>query len=377
MTGSPEVIGPSDVVAALLNDAPSLLARSREMIEPVQRERAAIRELFASTRRLVPLGDEPGGFQVGCTDGGYTSSPLVIGDHVATMSVAVAQRDREQSVGVVAHRQWSDFRGHSPDTELLAQAMMMIHEIELVSALPSDGVKMLDGSFLTHLVTIHAGLASSDAAVREVVSDAVAARAFRDGLREVVTNPLVVACPKSDSSLALWAEITAALPLGRNVSLPDKALATLLLHPGEVLHPGPSGFDWSRVHIARARVVDEGAAAAARDLEVIAAPLLQEGTVNPIFVKPHTSNLCLRIEARSELASFDRDDVISSISETVVSPFLQEPLAQYVADLFAKQVAIGTSVQAENLRLDLASLDGSREFIDYFARYYRTNRSAT
>lgn len=372
MEETPQIIGPSDVVAALLHDAPSLLERSRSMIEPVQQERDAIREHFAAQNRLLPLSDEPGGFQVGCTDGGYTTSPFIIGDHVATMSVAVAQRDEGQSVGVVGHRQWSDFRGHSPDTETMAKAIMMAHEIELLAALPEDSVKIIDGSFLTHLTAIYTGLASSEESVREATMEAVSTPGFTEGLREAVSNPLVVACPKSDSSVTLWGEAAQALGL-TPTGVPDKALATLLLQSGEVLKAGPSAFSWERLYLTRAHVTDPRAKAVADNLTAITAPLVGKGTVNPLFVKPHGSNLCTRIEAKESLTSFDLDDVVVSIGETVTSPFMQEPIAQYVADIFAKQVSTGTSVQVENLRLDLESLDGSKDFIDYFIRYYRTN----
>lgn len=372
MEESPQIIGPSDVVSALLHDAPSLLDRSRSMIEPVQRERDAIRDYFDTQRRLTQLSDEPGGFQVGCTDGGYTTSPLIIGDHVATMSVAVAQRDEGQAVGVVGHRQWSDFRGHSPDTETLAKAIMMAHEIELIATLPEDSVKIIDGSFLTHLTAIYTGLASSEEAVREETMKVASSEGFLTGLREVVANPLVVACPKSDSSITLWAEAAQALGMSPN-GVPDKALATLLLQSGEVLKASAEAFSWERLMMARTHVTDPRAKTVAENLTAVSAPLVGKGTVNPVFVKPHGSNLCTRIETKESLNSFDLNDVVVSIAETVTSPFMQEPLAQYVADIFAKQVATGTSVQTANLRMDLEGLDGSKDFIDYFIRYYRTN----
>lgn len=372
MDETPQIIGPSDVVAALLHDAPSLLDRSRAMIEPVQKQREAIRDHFISHGRLTQLSEEPGGFQVGCTDGGYTTSPFIIGDHVATMAVAVAQRDEGQAVGVVGHRQWSDFRGHSPDTEVLAKAVMMAHEIELLAVLPEDSVKIIDGSFLTHLTAIYTGLASSEEVVREETMKAASSPGFLVGLREAVSNPFVVACPKSDSSTALWLEVAQVLSLS-STGVPDKALATLLLQSGEVLKAGEDAFSWERLFLARAHVTDPRAKTVAENLTTLTAPLVSKGTVKPIFMKSHGSNLCTRIEVKDSLTSFDLDDVVVSIGETVTSPFMQEPLAQYVADIFAKQVSTGTSVQVENLRLDLEALEGSKDFIDYFIRYYRTN----
>lgn len=373
MEESPQVIGPSDVIAALLHDSPSLLGRSRAMVEPVQRERESIRAFFASQGRLMPLGQEAGGFQVGCTDGGYTTSPFIIGDHVATMAVAVAQRDAGQEVGVVAHRQWSDFRGHCADMDTLAKAVMMTHEIELVAHLPKDSIKIIDGSFQTHLTAIYGALASSEEDVREETIKVINAPGFHAGLREVATNPYVVACPKSDSSLTLWKEAALAVGMNGSTNIPDKALATLLLQPGEVLKSGPGAFSWKRATLARSHITDPRASAAAQTLDTITAPLTGPGTVNPVFAKAHGSNLCTRIEAKSALDPFDLDDIITSISETIASPFMQEPLSQYVADIFAKQVATGTNVQVENLRLDLQALNGSEAFIDYFIRLYRTN----
>lgn len=373
MDQTPDIIGPSDVVAALLKDSPSLLERSRAMIEPIQAERDSIRAHFTDSGRLTSLADEPGGFTVGCTDGGFTTSSFVIGDHVATMSVAVAQKDEGNAVGVVAHRQWSDFRGHSPDTETLAKAIMMAHEIELIAMLPQDSVKIIDGSFLTHLTAIYTGLASSEESVREQVVKAVATEGFKTGLRAVVSDPFVVACPKSDSTLSLWDEAVQALSLPRSVGVPDKALATLILGPGEALTGTPESFSWERLTLARAHVTDPRAKAVVEDLTLITTPLTRAGTITPIFVKAPASNLCTRIEVKDTLNTFDREDVVLSISDTVTAPFLQEPLAQFVADIFAKQVSVGTSVQWENLRLDLENLEGSRDYIDYFIRHHRTN----
>lgn len=366
-----QVIGPSDVIASLLRDSPSLLSRSQDLIGPVRREREGIRAFFQEKGMLSVMDEQGGGYQVGCTDGGYTTSPFIIGDHIATMSVAVTQRDDANTVGVVAHRQWSDFRGHSVDAEALAKGVMMAHEVELLAALPADSVKMIDGSFLTHLTSIFMALSSPEDDVREVVGAAVSTEGFERGLREMAENPRVIACPKSDSATFLWSTCSQALGI-QGGSIPDKALANLVLESGEVLNAGPA-FSWERLRMAKAHVTAPEAKKIAERIWGIIEHLLAKGTVNVYFAKAHHSNLALRIEAHSGLDPFEAEDIIASVCDTVTSPFLQEPLPQYVADIFAKKVAVGTSVQIENLRLDLDSIPDSRDIVDYFVRYYRTN----
>lgn len=370
---NPEVtiLAPGDVVAALLAKLPSLLERSQDLVAPIREQRENIRALLYEQGLLAPLDTETGGLKVGCTDGGYALSPFVIGDHVSTMSVAVHQEDRGNTIGVVAHRQWSDLSGHSFDTETLAKAVMMAHEVELLATLPSDAAKIVDGSFLTHLATIFAALASPDERTRRQVQEVVSTPAFEQGLRTLVEDPYVAACPKSDSSTSLWTHCSRSLDL-RGDGVPDKALANLVLEPGEVLSLG-AVFSWDRLLVTRGHVSAPEARQALARIRSITDPFVQEGTVNVSFAKPAFSNLCLRIETRADLDPFDTTDLITSICGTVEAPFLQEPMPQYVADIFAKEVSVGANVQSANLRLDLSAMPDSHDLIDYFVRQYRTN----
>lgn len=360
---------PGTVLSGILGSLPDLTTTIHALFDPIRERRDAIRAFFLERGQIVTLPTGVSAHQVGCTDGAYIVSPLAVGDHISTLAVAVAQRDLGNSTGVVASRAWSDFQAHSGDAEVLAKATMMAHELELLTALPDDSVKIIDGSYVTPLIAISLALSSAEDNVRAEAIRLASSPALLAAITHVSENPLVVACPKSDSAAGLWSECAEELDMGPR-GLPDKALTTLILDEGEVLvsdRPTPS---WAHLYSTAGRISDPAAVAAGQQLSEVIAPLRQE-RVKVHHAKPYGSRTSLRIETHAGLDDFQWPEVVQSICQTVYGPNIQEPFSQHIADRFAKQVSIGAHVQKQSLHYDLIE-QGATELASYLTLPYRT-----
>lgn len=360
------ISSPADIIAAMLESAPALAGRVRAMVRPVSQSRQAIRAHFIETGQITPTS-QVAPYQVGCADGGSVITPTKAGDHISTLAVAVAEVDSEGGVGAIASRAWSDFRAHSHDAETLAKAVMMAHELEMLATIPDDTIKMVDGSLRTHLTALYTGLAATDDRTRDRVISVLHASPLTDTLTHLTQNAMVLGCPKADSSVSVWRTCAEVLDLPGD-PIPDKTLATLVLEPGESLVTTTSAGSWAPLHAARARVTDPRAKLLADQITTLTQSLTID-TIRVHLAKPHGSTTALRIETNAALDDFTRDDVISSLCMAVTAPFIEEPLPQHIADLFAKNVAVGASVHLEALYMDLSPDDV--DLIEYL-RPYRT-----
>lgn len=367
---TPDIIqDPGTILSSLIADLPNLTTTIHDLFDPIRERRDAIRAFFTDRGQILDLPEDLGAYQVGCTDGAYIVSPLAVGDHISTLAVAVAQRDEGNSTGVVASRSWSDFRTHNADAEVLAKATMMAHELELLTTLPQDGIKIIDGSFVTPLIALNLALCSPEDAVRASAITLASSPALLEAITHVSENPLVVACPKSDSSKALWRECAEELGLSSD-GVPDKALTTLILNEGEVLVSDRATPSWEHLYSAAGRISDSAAVIAGQGLSEVIHPLRQE-RVKVHHAKPRGAQTSLRIETHAGLDDFQWPEVVASICQTVYGDTIQEPFSQYIADRFAKQVAIGANVQKQNLHYDLIE-QGATELAGYLMLSYRT-----
>lgn len=362
---------PPDLMSALLKDTPSLIEQFQALVGPVHAERDTIRRHFLEDGSITTLGTDTAPYTVGCTDGALIVNPLALGDHLFTFAVALAQYDGDSGVGVVAHHLWSELRAHSSDSQTLAQAVMMTDEIALLPQLPhTDMVRIIDGSWPTHLASVLSGLASPEDHVRDTVCAAIENRGLIEAVEHAANSPLVVACPKSDSSTELWRQCAERVTLPVR-GLSDKVLASLILEDGEVLISDRSTPPWLRMSMVHGQVRDRDAKRIA-DRLIAAAEPLRQGRGAVVTAKPYGSAQALRIETRPGLDPFDVDAVVQSVCATVHSPHIQEPLSQFLADLEAKRVSPASQVQMETLRLHLSATHDMGYF-EYLVRQYRTS----
>lgn len=359
---------PGDIVAQLVTETPSLADHVRSVVDPIRTDRARIREHFESQDAIDTLDQTLAYHPLGATDGSYLTGQAVAGDFLATLSVATSQ-DPTGAVSIHGHRHWSDFRAHNPDNDALAKAVMMLHEQTLLADLPNDTIKIIDGSHVTPLIAICLGLASPQEATREHLIDLAMAEDLADVVTTIAQDDKVVACPKSDSSLDLWRDCSTALGLSGH-PLPDKALATLILEPGEVLsHNRTPPDSWRHLAAVESRVTDRRAQLISGRLATAIAPL-RDGQVTVHHAKPVGGANVIRVETHPG-QGFAEPALLASVTASVHTPFIQEPLVQHLADLFVKNLSTLTDVQMEETRLALAE-HGDPAYLEYLTNY-RTN----
>lgn len=368
-TAAGDVAGvvPPEMLRDVLESAPSLSALVRNVVQPIQAERQAIRELLLDGGHITPLPDEPPLYSVGAADGAYVASPLAIGDHLCTLAVAVKGGRAEADVDITGHRAWSDFQPHTAAGEDLAKAVMMTDELTLLAGFDSDVVTVIDGSHITHLISIIYALGNTPEPALTPLMER--AETLIEASDHVAKAANVVACPKSDSSTALWAYCASHLSL-RGHGLPDKVLASLVLNSGEVLANEKPSPAWERLNYTQGRATGQPRALVDR-LRQSASAMRSEG-IRVFHAKPHGASLALRIETKATADEFDLADQIAALCNDCEPPHIQEPLVQYLADIFAKSVSTGADVQLETARLDMAEA-GETDYLEHLLRYYRTS----
>lgn len=343
---------PADIVAAMLDQMGSLLPHVAQIIAPIEAARDRIRGYYGDRITVLPELGAPF-TPVTAIDGANITDRLVVGDRVATLAVAV-RTDPTGAAAVLRHHAWHDLHPHTPDLDTLARAVMMTDELSLLDAAHED-MALIDGAFPTHLIGIAAGLASTDETTREVVIERVNGDGVL-GAIPLLARPNVVACPKSDSSMALWDGCAQDLDLvGRG--LPDKALASLILHPGEVITLPSAALPWQAFHATIAKVSDPRARAVAHTLAAAAVPVIGDGTAQVMLTVPRGGTFAVKVEMPAATDAFTAADNLATIVAHIPAPHLQEPLPQYLADTVAKSLSAAAAAHMQQLRLDVANHD--------------------
>lgn len=369
-----------EMLAAVLDGSPDLAQRIRSMVAPVQREREAIRAYLLGSDdgddvHIAPLPTDSAYTAVGACDGGFVLNSLALGDHVSTLAVAV-RSCLSGVMQIAGHRAWSDFlTHHSDDAAVMTQAVMMAGELSLLSSL-DDGrtVTMIDGSHVTPLIAVNVALASTEQRVRDEVY-ALADDGLVDWVRYAAESPTVVACPKFDSSTDLWTALRGRMPSLAENGLPDKVLASMVLEPGEMLvsRRDAGVASWRRLYDTVGRSSDDKARALAQDLVGAAEALRRTPHIRVYHLKPVGAAAAIRVEVKP-VDDFETADVIAAIGNDCAPPFVQEPVAQYLADIMAKSVSAAANFQMESARLALADA-GETSLLDFLLRRYRTSTS--
>ena len=284
----------TSMVAGLLDTIPSIAGQIEALIAPVTAAREQARTFLKDTGRLHPLTVEEPTFPIGCIDGARIITPLALADHL--LCLAVATHSTRAGINIVGHREWSALKAHDPDADADLRRRMLSSELSLIPTMPIGTVTVLDGSFTSHDPNEAADILSSE--------------------------PFVVACPKSDSHQRLWHECGLV-----GTALPDKVLAALLLDEGEMLL-GDRDFP------------------ATDDTDLTTIPVAH--------LRPFGATTAVTVETSPLLDVFERREVLNVVAADCHPPFTQEPVVQYVTDLFAKDISAIARAQMETARLDAA-----------------------
>lgn len=358
---------PADLLASLIAQAPSLDQEIRCHVEPIRLDRERIRQHFQDQGKISQYDPTLNTLSVGAADGASAMTQTLIGDAMSCVSLSAL--NGKGGLRVIDHRQWSTFLPHAQHNKPLLTAMMMTYEQALLHAIPEGNVKIIDGAHVTPLIAIAVGLAIRDDDARETLVQTSLDEDIPQIVSDLSRDPLVVACPKSDSSIDLWKECENALGL-KGHPLPDKVLASLILDQGEVLtttRKTPATWrvlfsNLGKVHDARAKVI-------ASKIDQSIRPLY-EADLTVCHAKPAGAPTAIRMEFHPE-AAFDQQEMVASVCSSVHAPHVKEPLTQHIADVFAKSVSPLAEVQMERTRLALAEM-GALDYLQYLTNY-RTN----
>lgn len=353
------------MLASVIDSSPSLADLMNDLIGPIIKEREAIRDYLGAQGYISTLPDGQPLTPIGCTDGACTSSPLAIGDHNTTLAVAVQANGN--AYDVAGHRSWAAFHAHTASSDALIKAVMMTHELDLLSVLDPYGIAIIDGSHATHITAITDLLANGDQQSITAFTNAIAPETITAAIEYALTNQRVVAQQKQDSSTAIWDDCSRNLLL-TGTGLPDKPLAALILNNGEALtHPG-SKPAWDRV---RRHVTGAKDGTLLKQISDLVAPVVTQDQLVVTHLKPEASDFALRVEHKASLDDFTTTDYLLAIAHECAAPHVQEPFVQYLADKFAKNVSAVSGLQLETARMDTAEA-GYPELLTYVLHYYRT-----
>lgn len=361
--------GLSEMLGDALDRTPALAAQIRSAVTPLVAQREFLRSTLRDAGALRSLPDDGSYLSLTAVDGACTVSPLFIGDQVNVLAASVASDLRTGAVEIMGQRSLSEFLPHSPTSETYAKAAMLSGELALVATSGrEDALVVLDGSHSTALTAVLEALAAEGSAAQDYIcSDVISDEIIRAAQR-VAEDGSVVACPKSDSSTQVC-EFIERHGVDVPLHFPDKVMASLLLQPGEVLALETSSAPWEAYDLISHQVQSPRARAVLAQLEG-PVTLLREN-LRVAHIKPHGASTAVRVETKAALDDFATLDCWQAIADDCEPPHVQEPVAQYIADLVVKEVSVLSKVQLDEAQLDLAE-GGDAELLEFLVRSYRT-----
>jgi hypothetical protein len=380
----PQLTLPADMLESLLGDAQRLAVEAEHLLAPVVEQRDRMRSILQDAGEIIEVPEPTEQVSLAAVDGGSVIDQMYAADRLVVAAV-VAEGMRSSRMGELHHSTWTRTLRHQLDLDRLADAVMVCLELQLIQGINYE-LRIFDGSHQTPVIALNSALSSRNPRVRaltaEIVEETGAAKALRSMCDDTVGS-CVVGLPKADSST----EFCHKYSRDYQFSLPpiaDRFLATVVLEPGEMLVPRKPE-NWQGLHVQfRQRIRDdedvEHNSATKRLVETTAKEL--DRAIEPLrncdkagrgvgitYVKPHRSNTCVKLEFKASQGKDHGEWLASILSAESVSPHLQEPYAQFVADLWAKNVSMAADALSAAIRHKLSA---EPTWAQYLTLGYRT-----
>jgi hypothetical protein len=242
---------------------------------------------------------------------------------------------------------------------------MMAMELDLASEAPHD-VVLLDGSFASLIIYLNQGLTSLDDAVPGLADRFKNQWAVTlEQLQRVLSSSRIAALPKYTSRKELSIRESIQCP----VDIDSKALATLILNPGEYTRP-LFIFD---VHDPESTRVDHlpEKYCSATDWDVIQSAL---DSLQVIYYRPYGWAPALRIEVPTAIAgsSTRQAMLLEGIQRQFFSPAVIEPYPLFIADRMVKSLGEGVAVIEQTISQHVVAELSNIETSLLFLQNYRT-----
>lgn len=372
---------PQALVERLVAGSEELGQKVAELLEKIGNLRAGARERLHGEGLLRRLDEFP-----------PTSLPTVCGVDGASGVEALVGHDLVVAVGVAVEgltppderRYWPEphfsyFLGAEPhrgENRLLSRALMVAFELGQAANAPHD-VVLLDGSFVTPISALHQALSRGE----EALGPAGGAPLF-DKLLETVSQAVrhyhrIVSARRTDKIWLAVPKYTSKREIGSRlnleVNLSDRALASLLLQPGEFLGPvpleRPSDPSWSGYYLSD-RHLDTEARELKKDLE----ETLRDG-IRVLYFRATLSNPALRIEVPRTVAEneYRLSAALQALRWQSSVPGLLEPQPLYYADRMAKSLSVALPALRGVLTYEvLRSYPGDVSDVSFVLHGYRT-----
>ncbi|MCS7017307.1 MAG: DNA double-strand break repair nuclease NurA [Gemmatales bacterium] len=342
-----------------LSDKLGVLLQARKSL----REQA---EQLGWIRRKADL-DVPREPSVVGIDGSYQVHRLMAVDLCAAASVAVEGTSKEarRHWEKPHHRIWIESLEHSKDVTNTLRGLMISMELDLAVKAPHDLV-LLDGSFIVLLIYLNQGLTSVGKAPR-ILREEFQRRWRDEGVLDrfvsLLASDRTVAVPKYSGRNELK-----DLLAGKDLPETDgKALATMILAPGEYTAPKPiyhfDGED-QEYHLPKESCPE-------RTQKLINQHLAD---MRVIFFRPFGWAPAIRLELPKPIASSPTrlSMVLHGIERQFFNPSVIEPYPLFLADRMVKSLGAGVAVIEQTLAQHLASDGPDVETTMLFLQNYRT-----
>ena len=381
--GENQLTLPADMLESVLHDARRLADEAEHLLAPVVEQRDRLRLVLGEAEQIVSVPEPAEQVTLAAVDGGSVIDQMYAADRLV-IAALVAEGMRTSRTGELHHATWTRTFAHQLDLDRLSDAVMSCLELQLLHGINYQ-IKIFDGSHQTPVIALNSALSSRNPKVRSLTAEIVQETGAAEALRSMCDGTAglcIVGLPKADSSTEFCQkysrDYTFNLP-----PITDRLLATLVLEPGEMLLPRKPE-NWHGLHIQFRKNTEvgeiEGNPATQRLVEMTAREL--DAAIEPLrncsraghgvgitYLKPHKSNTCIKIEFKASQGKRHGVWLASILSAEAVSPHMQEPYAQFVADLWAKNVSMAADALGAAIRHKLSP---NSTWAQYLTLGYRT-----
>jgi hypothetical protein len=323
---------PSEIVRRLLERGHDVATRTAQMVSSFAGMKATARAALSEIIETIPdsILDSIDMPELSAIDGGMICEARSIGDFCS--AVAVSAGTTEESGGCDI---WMESVPRAPANKEVLGGLMSSMEVTLAHSIPGRLV-MMDGAFLSTMINVSKAIHSSRQTGRNLLFERVASiptDAFRSAVMTILTESRFVAFPKYTTTN----EFADMLPV--SLAAHDaRTIATIALRPGEMTHfriRPKAGVDNKRQLIGPAlgfSKADAGQFSAALD------------DIQSCYYRPHPWTPAFRIDMTASSADSDTAvRTLRTVRDTTMTSGIREPFPLYLADLFAKQVSIGSA----------------------------------
>jgi hypothetical protein len=337
---------PSDLVRNLLLRGGEVAQKAAEQVATYSQNRVILREALET--RLQPgepgiwslddaMIDEAPESEICAVDGANICDNRAIGDLCAAVAVSLGTAPDN-----IDNALFLDSVPRSVHNKDVTTGIMCSLEIELASRAKGD-VILLDGALISSLINvskaISRGKQMGSSPLGERILESCSAT-FREQVMTVLSGNRFMAIPKYVTKN----EFTKIIPEQFH-SLDERTIATMALRAGELTRFRSSSSDDNRTHLDKHMV---GPAFGFSKSEMVDVAHLIEG-IHSCYYKPHPWTPAFRIDIPLCVAQDYEIQarILRAIRDSTRASGMQEPLPQYLVDLFAKQISVGASAVVE------------------------------